>query len=675
MDCYERFDHLGQNRGGIGFHGWGKVSVPGMPVVTVVTVVLNGERHIEKTIRSVLHQTYGNVEYIIVDGGSSDGTVDIIRKYEHAIDYWISEPDEGHFDAMNKGIAFATGEWINFMNAGDSFFESRTLEKLMGSDCQDAELIYGDHVVRYDFGFSRIVNAESLSNLWKGMVFSHQSLLARRRLLEQNTFQIDSLGGDYGFVLSSLERGKKFYYTNVIVSNIEPGGLSDIHRIRSIFGAWQISKKYSTGIRVHLHYFHLLLWQCLIVMIRRFCPTARLIKWRYGHFELKSNNVKVAIISTAPEGGLSSMCRYEHLLEKALLYAGFQVEVHHLSLEQKKIETLYGPFRTLVHHVTVWLTARRVASKLAADIVHIIDGSHGYLVPVFRRFTVVVSVHDLIPVLTQTGKIPGKRPSARAQWIIQSSLKGLKRADCLLPDSTSTMEDLRDVLGISFDAMHVLSPPITNLADRKRVLSRYDVPSPYILHVGHNGAYKNRAGVLEVFSRIKHEKTNSLFLVMAGPAPDDKLRNLVREKDIESQMLWIVGPSDELLSSLYANAELLLFPSLYEGFGWPPLEAMEAGVPVVCSNAASLPEVVGEAALMAPPDDYDELASLCLRVLTEDNLKNELVQKGYENLKRYSFEEFSENLRNVYDSLAPDLKESQRPNGTVSFAVSVDCEK
>jgi glycosyltransferase involved in cell wall biosynthesis len=237
------------------------------------------------------------------------------------------------------------------------------------------------------------------------------------------------------------------------------------------------------------------------------------------------------------------------------------------------------------------------------------------------------------------------------------------------------MEDLRDVLGISFDAMHVLSPPITNLADRKRVLSRYDVPSPYILHVGHNGAYKNRAGVLEVFSRIKHEKTNSLFLVMAGPAPDDKLRNLVREKDIESQMLWIVGPSDELLSSLYANAELLLFPSLYEGFGWPPLEAMEAGVPVVCSNAASLPEVVGEAALMAPPDDYDELASLCLRVLTEDNLKNELVQKGYENLKRYSFEEFSENLRNVYDSLAPDLKESQRPNGTVSFAVSVDCEK
>lgn len=92
------------------------------PLISVVTVAYNAVTTIEKTILSVINQTYPNVEYIIIDGGSTDGTVEIIKKYANKLAYWVSEPDNGIYDAMNKGAKVATGEWINFMNCGDSFF-------------------------------------------------------------------------------------------------------------------------------------------------------------------------------------------------------------------------------------------------------------------------------------------------------------------------------------------------------------------------------------------------------------------------------------------------------------------------------------------------------------------------------------------------------------------------
>jgi glycosyltransferase involved in cell wall biosynthesis len=104
-----------------------------VPLVTIITVVFNGEKHLEQTIQSVISQTYNNVEYIIIDGGSTDGTVDIIRKYEEVIDYWVNEPDAGISDAMNKGISLATGILINHLHAGDKFAADTTLSSVVSS--------------------------------------------------------------------------------------------------------------------------------------------------------------------------------------------------------------------------------------------------------------------------------------------------------------------------------------------------------------------------------------------------------------------------------------------------------------------------------------------------------------------------------------------------------------
>jgi cellulose synthase/poly-beta-1,6-N-acetylglucosamine synthase-like glycosyltransferase len=108
-----------QGEGGLRTQGCFKKSFDDKPLISIVTVVYNGEAFLEETILSVINQAYDNVEYIIIDGGSTDRTIDIIKKYEDKLDYWISESDDGIYDAMNKGIDLVTGEWVNFVNSSD----------------------------------------------------------------------------------------------------------------------------------------------------------------------------------------------------------------------------------------------------------------------------------------------------------------------------------------------------------------------------------------------------------------------------------------------------------------------------------------------------------------------------------------------------------------------------
>jgi len=119
-----------QGEGGLRTKGIYKRGFPNKPLVTVITVVFKGALTLEDTIQSVINQTYDNVEYIVIDGGSVDGTLEIIKKYEHVIDYWVSERDAGLYDAMNKGIALARGDYIGMLNSDDFFANPSALEKI-----------------------------------------------------------------------------------------------------------------------------------------------------------------------------------------------------------------------------------------------------------------------------------------------------------------------------------------------------------------------------------------------------------------------------------------------------------------------------------------------------------------------------------------------------------------
>ena len=122
--------------GGLRSSGILKSSLPGKPLITVITVVYNAEQTLKDTIESVMMQSYDNVEHIIIDGGSSDGTLDILKQYDHVIDYWLSEKDGGMYDAMNKGIALSSGEYVGMLNSDDMFANGDVLQNVIDTFCQ-----------------------------------------------------------------------------------------------------------------------------------------------------------------------------------------------------------------------------------------------------------------------------------------------------------------------------------------------------------------------------------------------------------------------------------------------------------------------------------------------------------------------------------------------------------
>jgi len=157
------------------------------PLVTIITVVYNGIDFLEDTIKSVIAQKYENIEYIIIDGGSTDGTLDIIKKYEEHISLWISEPDKGIYDAMNKGIRLANGEWINFLNAGDSYVNADVLSKIFSSNLDKYTLIYGDIIAIKENGKLLNIKAVDLKNdcsIIDGMKVCHQAIFYNRAILD-----------------------------------------------------------------------------------------------------------------------------------------------------------------------------------------------------------------------------------------------------------------------------------------------------------------------------------------------------------------------------------------------------------------------------------------------------------------------------------------------------------
>lgn len=156
------------------------------PLVTIITVVYNGMDFIEKTIQSVVNQSYKNVEYIIVDGGSTDKTLEIIKKYKNEIDILLTEPDKGLYDAMNKGINLATGRFVNFLNAGDTFSDVDVLSNVFTSSISDSTLLYGDiNAVKESGELIRVnaVNLTSEKSIKKGMKVCHQAIFYHQDIL------------------------------------------------------------------------------------------------------------------------------------------------------------------------------------------------------------------------------------------------------------------------------------------------------------------------------------------------------------------------------------------------------------------------------------------------------------------------------------------------------------
>ncbi len=220
---------------------------------SIITVVFNGENLIEGTIQSVVNQTYPNIEYIIVDGASKDGTMDIVNKYVDKFPIlWISAPDKGLYDAMNKGLKMATGDFVLFLNAGDRLFDIKTLEKMAAQATSETDILYGETMLvddaRHHVGTRTEMSVQKLPEklTWRsmnqGMVVCHQAFLPRRTLAPQ--YIPNNLAADIDWVIKCLKEAKSVVNTHLIVSEYLMGGMSKKRHNQSLKDRYVILKEH-----------------------------------------------------------------------------------------------------------------------------------------------------------------------------------------------------------------------------------------------------------------------------------------------------------------------------------------------------------------------------------------------------------------------------------------------
>lgn len=216
-----------------------------LPKVTVITVVLNAVDVLDRTVRSVIAQDYPDLEYIVVDGRSTDGTLEMLKGFGDAIDTLVSERDGGIYEAMNKGVSLASGDWVVFMNAGDLFVENDAVKRAF-SAChwQECDVIYGDGIVNYK-GYRIFQRAPQRVTLTDGNGFSHQSTFVRVALQKQYGFDVsERIAADYDLFLRLLKANKVFRHVDVVVSEFFTGGFSDLPLLETIRLRHRVYKKH-----------------------------------------------------------------------------------------------------------------------------------------------------------------------------------------------------------------------------------------------------------------------------------------------------------------------------------------------------------------------------------------------------------------------------------------------
>ena len=206
-------------------------------IVTIITVCRNHAQELERTIRSVESQTWQEKEYLVIDGASTDDTLDVIKAHETSITRWISEPDQGIYDAMNKGVRMAQGEWVIFMNAGDTFASDDTLQRVFGSP-QNADVIYGD-VIKGEL----VKEAEAPRNAHR-MFYCHQSAFVRTRCLREFPFDIrHRMSADFKQVKQLYLSGKTFLQLDFPVANFDTQGVSNKNRSAGLYDNIQVIRE------------------------------------------------------------------------------------------------------------------------------------------------------------------------------------------------------------------------------------------------------------------------------------------------------------------------------------------------------------------------------------------------------------------------------------------------
>jgi glycosyltransferase involved in cell wall biosynthesis len=370
-------------------------------------------------------------------------------------------------------------------------------------------------------------------------------------------------------------------------------------------------------------------------------------------------NVMVLLIGNYPLDRQQSMDRFAMMVLDGLASAGVAAELI-------RPQPFFGRFHYAGRTCAKWLAyldkfglfplQLRRRLKNAPALVHICDHSNAMYARQIRGLPIVTSCHDLLAVRGALGEQTDCPASLTGKLLQRWIVKGLRAATVIACVSKATLEDARRLVlrGDAKPDLEVislgLSYPYRKLSteEARARLIRFlllGTGTPFVLHVGSNLRRKNREGVLRIFARCQAQWNG--LLVFAGEPLSEALSSLGRQLGIMDRIFEVPGATNEILEALYNCATALLFPSRFEGFGWPIIEAQSCGCPVICSDRAPLPEVASEAGLIHPAEDEEAFAAEIIR-LTDPEDRARWSEKSLRNAQRFSIEKMTAEFISVY---------------------------
>lgn len=372
------------------------------------------------------------------------------------------------------------------------------------------------------------------------------------------------------------------------------------------------------------------------------------------------NRSSVLLLPGVASDGSLSMARYARELFASLNALG----------ENRPTITLDRPVqqryltRVLDHHQmrridSAWfryVAYPRSLRRRQAGAFHILDQGYAQLIRRLDPERTIITCHDLVPLLAAEGVIPINVPASVA-WSFKWRVGYLARARKVIADSLATKATLerytsvrsQDIVVVPL-GVHPIFHRISTAKSRQRASAGLTAQAPVVLQVATGVRYKNTSVLLHAFAQLRSRLPDVILVRVGAPFFSDEAE-LARKLDVAGAVRYVGRVDDQTLAEWYNAADVLVFPSLWEGFGWPPLEAMACGTPVVASNIPAIAEVVDDAGILVAADDPSALAGAAERVLTDPILAETLRQKGLERARQYTWARTAERTAAIYDDV------------------------
>ncbi|MFH1702703.1 MAG: glycosyltransferase family 1 protein [Nitrospirota bacterium] len=381
-----------------------------------------------------------------------------------------------------------------------------------------------------------------------------------------------------------------------------------------------------------------------------------------------SEKIKVNLLTNYVGDTQYSMLSYAAQLEESLrLYFADSCQTAVFTPMETGFNRIMGRNRIVRKMDTYWnrfLKHPLIARTISGGINHITDHNNSYLIRYLDPRRTVVTCHDLIYF-----RIPDKEGVKKSwlslQHIIRKyTVSGLRKAAKIIADSENTKKDIIELFSMSSDRIKVVHPGIRScfykikdrdILSRERKRLHFDWDKT-ILHVGENLYYKNIEAVLYTLKILHEEGGKEIHFVKVGKDFTPEQKDLIQNLKIENYVHYLGNLGDEDLNLAYNLSDVLVSPSLYEGFGWPPLESMACGTPVVCSDKGSLKEIVGDASLIVEPCNYEEIAEAVSFLFSNTEARQDKILQGFENIKRFDWKKTAEAFFQVYREIWERVK-------------------